>query len=292
MELRAVPRVHASLFRAPSLPGEPRVVFGEADHWPATTSWSPQYLQKIAGDKEVSVREKKGTARNIYQNLQSSGTVPFSDYLGWVMEVASNPAIRDLAETAQNVAELTRAMNRNTSEPFYYLDVKLEALSAALLDDVRIPKWYVTPPVDIIFWCGVLGTSSGLHSDVKPNCNVQLLGRKHFILFHPDQSGNVYRIPGITHCRFDPNLPDFEQFPLANAATGLECTLNPGEALYIPVGWYHQVTVVSDWAINVNFFWPRPLVQSIATPVLWSFLAKRLWARWRAKFNNKIISQG
>jgi hypothetical protein len=54
--------------------------------------------------------------------------------------------------------------------------------------------------------------------------------------------------------------------------------LRPGEAIYIPAGWYHQVTVISGWAVNVNTFWNRPLGQGLTTPALWPHLLRRATA--------------
>jgi hypothetical protein len=280
MKLQAVPRVYASNFVAPILPGEPRVIVGDVESWDALKRWQPEYLKRVAGSREVLVREKAGTSRNIYQNMEQGGSIAFANYLDWVLEIAAMPEIMEIARNSETVENLTRAKNGNRFDTCYYLDVSLRKLSEVLLKDICIPAWYRDPPIDIIFWCGVLGTSSGLHSDVNPNCNVQVFGRKHFILFDPIESKRVYRIPRITHCQFDPNLPDFDRFPMAKSAKGMECTLNPGECLYIPVGWYHQVTVMSEWALNVNFFWPRPFMQSIATPALWRLLIRRLLARW------------
>jgi len=56
---------------------------------------------------------------------------------------------------------------------------------------------------------------------------------------------------------FDPNKPDFEKYPRALGARGWECILERGETLYIPPGWYHQVTVLSPGAVNVNFWFGR-----------------------------------
>jgi hypothetical protein len=113
---------------------------------------------------------------------------------------------------------------------------------------------------------------------MSPNCNVQVRGRKHFVLFAPAQTRFLYRYPQPdAHCAFDPTKPDFERFPRAHDAEGFECTLEEGEALYLPMGWYHQVTVVSPWALNVNFWWPRPFPQGLVTPSAWPQLV------WRAR---------
>ncbi|MFC4010836.1 cupin-like domain-containing protein [Nonomuraea purpurea] len=279
MNLKPVPRVSRGDFRPTRLAGLPRVVVDNVPGWQAVECWNSAYLKSVAGHREVAVRETNGPPSNIFQNLARGGRTFFGDYLDWVVETAHD--LRPVAERHTDVGAITQAVAASGFETSYYLDAKLGQLSARLAADAPAPDWFRASPMDTNLWCGVLGTSSGLHCDVTPNCNVQVIGRKHFVLFPPSQSRLVYRIPRITHCRFDPNVPDFGRFPLARQASGWQCTLRPGESLYIPVGWYHQVTVVTPWALNVNFFWPRPFPQGIVTPSLWRFLLRRGSARVR-----------
>ncbi len=281
MQLVPVPRLYANEFRPSRWPGEPRVLVDNVRTWKALDRWQSDYLRMTAGEQEVAVREVNGPPRNVFQNLAKGGRIAFSQYIDWVLDTADD--LRHISRGYTDASDITREISRSGLERSYYLDLKLGELSKKLLDDVAIPDWYRVRPVDINFWCGVLGTSSGLHCDVTPNCNVQIVGHKDFVLFPPSQSRLVYRIPSITHCRFDPNMPDFDRFPLARGASGWQCRLHPGESLYIPVGWYHQVTVTSRWAVNVNFFWPRPFPQGLVTPQLWRFLLRRGWARLRGE---------
>ncbi len=283
MEWINVPRVHASEFRPKRLGRQPRVILENARGWRALQLWTPDYLKTIAGPTEVSVRETIGPPRNMYQNLAEGGRTTFAQYLDWVLEIASGSDFRDIVEqSAGDVSSVVRAVSACEFERSYYLDARLRALSNELLQDIGVPSWYLTDPVDIFFWCGVLGTSSGLHFDLKPNCNVQIVGQKQFILCEPSQASRLYRFPGGAHCRFDPNLSDFEAFPLARRVRFWRCLLQPGESLYIPVGWFHQVTVMSPWAVNVNFFWRRPFPQGAATPTLWRLILRRGWGLLRA----------
>lgn len=277
MELVPIPRVDRSEFRVSRRPGEPRVVLDNVAGWPALERWDADYLRSVAGDQDVVVRERQGPPRNIFQNLADGGSAPFGDYLDWVLGTAED--LTGIAACAEDPREITRFLATAGLEVSYYLDAKLPRLSETLLRDTSVPDWYAGAPLDVNFWCGVLGTSSGLHCDVTPNCNVQVIGTKHFTLFPLDDAERVYRVGHGTHCRFDPNVPDFERFPLAQGATAWECTLRPGESLYIPVGWFHQVTVTSPWAVNVNFFWRRPFPQGLAAPRLWHFLLRRGRAR-------------
>ena len=274
MDLADVPRTDAD-FRPKRLGGTPRIVTGAVGSWPAMRRWTPRYLKDVAGDADVMVRETVGPPRNVFQNLSEGGSIAFCDYIEWIVEVSSASDVQQAA--AGGIAAILEHGGHGF-ERSYYFDTGLSSFSERLAEDVAAPEWYDRPPVDALFWCGVLGTSSGLHFDVKPNCNVQVRGRKHFILFAPSEARFLYRKAGGAHCRFDPNRPDFERYPLARKASGLRCTLEEGECLYIPPGWLHQVTAVSPWTINVNFFWDRQFPQGLATPLLWPLLLRRAHA--------------
>jgi hypothetical protein len=279
MQLEPIPRVAACTFSPARLPGRPSLVPGTAQAWPALRRWTPEYLKAVAGEVIVDVREAEGAPRNIYQNLAQGGSIRLREYLDWVVDIATSPDLAAIAQSFTSATEITKHVDQIGFERSYYLDVDLARLSDRLRQDVIVPCWYARDPVRVLLWCGIIGTSSGLHADVTPNCNVQVIGRKHFVLFPPSETPRLYRVPRSTHCRFDPNAPDYETFPLSRRTRGMECTLDPGEALYIPVGWYHQVTTMSPWAVNVNFFWPRPFPQGTLTPRLWTILLLRFRAR-------------
>jgi hypothetical protein len=276
MRPQAVPHVRAHDFRVPLTGGEPAVVVDAANEWPAVTLWRPGYLKGVAGHREVSVREIAGPPVNIFQKLVSGGITRFSEYLDWVLEVDEDVS-KELGadQTGRGPLDVCRLVGTLGFDCSYYLNCRLDALSAALLDDIQVPNWFGTDVRSINLWCGVFGTSCGLHCDLVPNCNVQVTGRKSFTMFAPAETSLLYPIKGRTHCRFDPNSPDFDTFPLAREATRWDCILEPGEALYIPVGWYHQATVISGWATNVNVFWRRPFPHGLATPGVWPHLVRQ-----------------
>jgi hypothetical protein len=289
MEILELPRVQKNhRFQPPWHGGLPCIVENQVCDWAAFQRWTPDYLKRAASGIHISVREAIGPPLNIYQKLAQGGKIPFSDYLDWVLEISEGEDFRAIQRNHKDPANITRAVRDIHFEESYYLDAKLEESLPELLQDIKTPAWYSCNPIDAIFWCGVLGTSSGLHSDLNPNCNVQVFGKKHFFLFAPSQAKNLYRMAGRTHCHFDPNAPDFEKYPLARQAQGWQCYLRPGECLYIPVGWFHQVTVVSGWSMNVNFFWPRPFPQGLLTPALWPLLCRRSLAKSMRPFTNGL----
>jgi hypothetical protein len=52
----------------------------------------------------------------------------------------------------------------------------------------------------------------------------------------------------------DLTAPEPSRFPLLADVVGTELTLRPGEILFIPAFWWHQVTAV-DVSISINIFW-------------------------------------
>lgn len=86
------------------------------------------------------------------------------------------------------------------------------------------------------------------------NILLQIAGSKRVILFPPTDAPFLY-LSGDKSKIVDFDQDDLEQtFPLLSKATRYECTLSPGDALFIPALWFHN-TKALDFSIGVNFFW-------------------------------------
>jgi hypothetical protein len=66
----------------------------------------------------------------------------------------------------------------------------------------------------------------------------------------------------------DPFAPDLERFPrFAEAARHAEvATLEPGDAIYIPYGWWHGVESLDPVSILVNYWWTPGQPDGIGSP--------------------------
>ena len=118
-------------------------------------------------------------------------------------------------------------------------------------------------------WIGAFGQKSTIHNDNYDNLNAQVVGQKKFLLFSPDQHPLLYPKKLTDFCWASPvdrDNPDFENYPLSRELEGFECTLEPGDILYIPIFWWHQA-ISESLAINVNMwvyadgemtFWSEP----------------------------------
>lgn len=125
------------------------------------------------------------------------------------------------------------------------------------------------PESDLNIWVGPGGHVECLHYDHVDGTLMQLHGSKKVVLFPPSQTNNLYPFPFYIHlyygfklrCWFSqvyPERPDFKAFPKLKQALQYKCELilNPGEILYIPAGWWHEVTALGDEMVcSVNRFW-------------------------------------
>lgn len=150
------------------------------------------------------------------------------------------------------------------------------------------------PASSLNLWVGPAGHVEALHYDPTDGTLIQLHGAKRIVLFPPSQTANLYPYPVYVHLRHGlklrswfsqvyPDRPDFDAFPNLHEALQhkSEVILNPGEVLYIPAGWWHEVTALGDelgdeMVCSVNRFWRvYPTQRAICS-----------WTRWRAYFGS------
>jgi hypothetical protein len=84
---------------------------------------------------------------------------------------------------------------------------------------------------------------------------MQIYGRKQYFVYPPDQTPYMYPVEN------DPNIsqinsvvtPDLEKFPLFPKARGTNFTLDAGELLFVPSGWWHTVRMLTpSITLSVN----------------------------------------
>lgn len=131
--------------------------------------------------------------------------------------------------------------------------------------------------IDLNIWWGPGGHTEPLHYDSGDGTLIQLHGVKRAALFPPSQTRNLYPfpfrtngiVPWISQVYID--RPDFDSFPRLKEALPhrLDVTLAPGELLFIPANWWHEVTAMSeDYICSINRFWKvAPLTRLFANNV-------------------------
>ena len=112
-----------------------------------------------------------------------------------------------------------------------------------------------------MMWIGPAGTFTSLHHDLTNNFIAQLVGRKRVKLLPAAEVGKLYNhrhvFSEITDLD-DPRL-DLTSHPRLAGARAYDLVIEPGEILFVPLAWWHQVKAL-DFSVTVtytNFHWPN-----------------------------------
>jgi hypothetical protein len=101
------------------------------------------------------------------------------------------------------------------------------------------------------------------HFDLAYNIACVVGGRRRFTLFPPEQIANLYMAPldftpsGAPVSLVQYTLPDHARFPRFAEALrhARQVELGPGDALFIPYGWWHHVESLTPFNVLVNYWW-------------------------------------
>ncbi|WP_443748248.1 cupin-like domain-containing protein [Asticcacaulis solisilvae] len=149
-------------------------------------------------------------------------------------------------------------LGRSDAEPIYIQSALLKDHLPMVKAENAVPGIAAEPRI----WIGNRSKTQ-IHFDLYDNLACMVAGRKRFVLFPPDQVGNLYMGPfeatvsGVPTAMADLENPDFTKHPRFEEALkhATVADLEPGDVLYIPYMWWHHV--VSDGALNaqINFWW-------------------------------------
>ncbi|MFI5151875.1 MAG: cupin-like domain-containing protein [Chitinophagales bacterium] len=84
------------------------------------------------------------------------------------------------------------------------------------------------------------------------NSLTQVFGAKDFILYSPDQARFMYpRLDNPKLSQVNVLKPDYEKFPLFKEARPIKVTVNQGDTILFPTGWWH-VTQIHEPCISLG----------------------------------------
>ncbi len=121
-----------------------------------------------------------------------------------------------------------------------------------LLDDKVEPRIWIGNAVKV-----------NTHFDLAHNIACVAGGRRRFTLFPPEQIENLYLAPldftpsGAPVSLVQFTAPDHARFPRYAEALrhAMQAELGPGDALFIPYGWWHHVESLTPFNVLVNYWW-------------------------------------
>jgi len=218
----------------------PVIIEGIARRWPALSRWSPRHFAAAYGDVELTMTDdRESDPYYDARTAEHSRPILMRDYVKRV-EGATGET-NDFYLVAQN-----RNLEKDGLAP--------------LFDDIHFPEGFLN--MDRVrggsaLWFGPAGTLTPLHHDCSNILFTQVYGEKELKLVSP------------AHDRlFDGALSMYAMVDPAEMEDALMKTarLGPGDTLFIPVGWWHEVRSVavsislafSNFARDVSFDWYRP----------------------------------
>ncbi len=141
------------------------------------------------------------------------------------------------------------------------LDIYLPGIRAANDLVLNDPMFAANPPL-VSIWLGNR-TTAAAHYDMSNNIACCMVGRRRFTLFPPDQVANLYPGPleptpgGQVVTMVDLADPDFDRYPRVRDALAAAqvAVLEPGDILFYPAMWWHQVDALEGFNAMINYWW-------------------------------------
>ncbi|GAB1824307.1 cupin-like domain-containing protein [Herbidospora sp. RD11066] len=223
---------------------EPVLFHGLQSEWPAVSSWNIDFFTRRYGDALVPVRSYPPGSEYEFSIERSN----LGDYLKYWGETDPDPGF--------------------SRRRLYLAEWNFTRDHPDLLDYFQIPEifaddWIDRLPEQVRFgrmWLffGEPGCSTGLHTDTFSTSAwlSMIFGRKVLRFLHPSRSGELARGDSLwSEDTLSRVLPDGDGDLLS------EVVLGPGETLYIPGDWYHEVRNLDrNLMLTANFAEERRLL--------------------------------
>jgi hypothetical protein len=199
-------------------PARPVVIEKLTEVWPAREKWTVEYLKQVAGDNIVPLYDSKPSRDSKHQHAPEA-SMPFREYLD-LLQKGEN----DLRMFFYNILAEAPELTRDFEFP-----------------DLGLPLFRKLP----VLFMGGRGAKVQMHFDID-HADILLChfgGKKRVLLFPPEQTPYLYKVPFSFSSLFDVDYanPDYEKYPALKYASGEIAELNHGDILYIPPGYWHFI---------------------------------------------------
>lgn len=233
--LDTVPRARhlpaQTFFRDYYATNRPVLIDGLVDAWPAFEHWSLDYFERALGDVVIEIQAGRDNDRDYeIKSVSHKRQMELRDVVQMLRDVEES---NDFYVTANNGGH-----NRQVLAPLW--------------DGIGPIDGYLDPGLaqDGFFWMGPKGTVTPFHHDLTNNLLIQIRGRKRVALV---PSWDTPLMRNHLHCYSGWSSPaQVAALPAQERPTLIDCIIEPGQTLFIPVGWWHHV-VGLDMTIGLSF---------------------------------------
>ena len=219
------------------IPKKPVVIRNLAKQWPAYTKWNWDYLKQAVGDKQVG----------IYNNVKSDAYTPVNkadDYTSfgeYIDMIKSGPAAWRIF--LFNIFNHAPQLAQDFTWPQHLMKGFVK----------RVPMLFT----------GGQGSITHIHFDIDLShiLHTQFIGRKRVLLFPNEEQHKLYRKPFevlsiadfSNYYDADKSKLNTKKFPAVDFANGYDVTLNHGDTLFMPGGyWHHMEYLDSGFAMSLR----------------------------------------
>lgn len=155
---------------------------------------------------------------------------------------------------------LTAFYNKPDAPAFYIGSTSVSEYLSGMEQENKVS--FLDPSIQPKIWIGN-AVKVATHNDDSQNIACVAAGARRFTLFPPEQEKNLYIGPhditpgGRPISLVDLSAPDFVRFPLFADALkhATVASLEAGDAIYIPVNWWHNVESLTAFNILINYWW-------------------------------------
>ena len=226
MHLQDIPRVKTitkeDFIKHFFKPQKPVVIECFIEDWPAYTKWSLEYIKSVAGDKIVPLYDDRPVDYKDGFN-EPHAKMKMADYIDLLKKEPTKFRI-----FLWNILKEVPVLQNDFTFPDFGL---------------RLMK-----SLPMLFFGGK-ESHTFMHYDIDL-ANIfhfHFEGEKQVILFSQSQNKYLYKVPHslITHEGIDFSNPDYKKWPALKNAKGYKASLNHGEVLYMPEGYWHYMKYIT-----------------------------------------------
>ncbi len=202
---------------------------------------------------------------------------------------------------AQALEQIAERVSDSAAPSIYLGSLPLDDHLPGFAEQNRLPV--LPPEVRPRIWLGN-ASSVACHYDTYDNLACVIAGERRFTLYPPETIGDLYVGPvdftmagqpvalAVGSAAGDSRYPRFEQV----RDQALVVDLEPGDALYLPKLWWHQVEATGPINVLVNYWWDAfrqgpdaPYITMMLAMIAVAERPPAERAAWRAFFDHYVF---